>query len=386
MRAVTTMSNVARVRDGNKLHINDVFRGPADKTQLTTSERLLCYRRIIILTEGESTSGRAKTAIGLLTYRTADIAGVLDSTFGGQTCQELFGVGGNIPVIASLDQIVGADALFVGIAPAGGKLPPEWREVISEALRNEMDVVSGLHDFIVDDSELRAIADLHRRSVIDVRRNCHRSVAVHVTYQQRNLRIHTVGHDCSVGKMVAAVELDRGLRQRGHDSQFLATGQTGIMIDGKGVPVDAVVADFVSGAVEEMVLGNEHHDTLVIEGQGSLAHPSFSGVTLSLLHGCAPHGLIMCYDASRESVKGLGHVSLQPLSRLIKLYEALGSLRHPCKVIGVAINGRGLSEASAASERDRVRDELGLPACDVYRDSPTALVEAVLEFRNITIQ
>jgi len=345
------------------------------------AERLKGYRRIVILTEGAATSGNAKTAISLLRYRSEHIAAVLDGSAASKTCQEIFGTGGDTPIVGSLDQVEDADALFLGIAPAGGKLPPEWHSTISAFLARGLDVVSGLHDFISEVPHMVELAERHSARIIDIRKNNEHSVATHATFPAKNLRIHTVGHDCSVGKMVVALEVDRGLKILGHDSQFIATGQTGIMIDGQGVPVDAVVGDFISGAVESLVVENQHHDMLLVEGQGSLVHPSFSGVTLGLLHGCAPQGLIMCYDAGRSTVKELPHVPLLPLARLVNLYETMASVRCPSKVIGVAINGRSLDEADAARERSRIEAELGLPACDVYRDGADVLVQAVLNYR-----
>lgn len=352
-----------------------------DHKPLTMADRLLAYRRIVVLTEGASTAGHAKTAVGLLRYRCDHIAAVLDSSQSSKTCHEVFGEGGDTRIISSLCQVSDADALFIGIAPPGGKLPDAWRSIIEEALRKKMDVVSGLHDFISEEPRLQNLAQHSGALIVDIRKNKCRSVAAHASFGANNLRIHTVGQDCGVGKMVVALEIERGLRNIGHDAQFIATGQTGIMIAGKGVPVDAVAADFISGAAENLILEHQQHDTLLIEGQGSLAHPSFSGLTLGLLHGCAPQGLIMCYASGRSSVKELSHVPLRPLADLMDLYETMASVRCPAEVIGIAINGRNLSAIQAANERDKVIAEFGLPACDVYRDGADDLVQAVLDFR-----
>jgi uncharacterized NAD-dependent epimerase/dehydratase family protein len=192
------------------------------------------------------------------------------------------------------------------------------------------------------------------------------------------LRIHTVGQDCSVGKMLAAVEIVNGLKARGKDAKFIATGQTGIMVEGDGCPVDCVVADFVNGAVEKLVLANQHHDILLVEGQGALSHPRYSSVTLGLLHGCVPHGMIMVYECGRTMVSGMEWVPLTPLKTLIEVNEVMASLAMPSRVIGVAMNSRLLSATDAEDERRRVRDELGLPVCDVVRHGAGELVDAVL--------
>ncbi len=257
--------------------------------------RLRGYRRIVLLTEGFSAPFLAKTAMSLLRYRHRDIIGVLDSTEAGKNAGELFGVGGEIPVVDSLMGLE-ADALFIGIAPPGGKLPSEWREAVTTALQRGIDVVSGLHDFLGDDPEFSRAAERHRCRLIDVRRNDQRETATCHAFRPGSLRIHTVGQDCSVGKMVVALEVQRELSQRGVDARFIATGQTGIMISGDGVPIDCVVSDFVNGAAERLVKRHEHHDVLLIEGQGCISHPSFSAVTLGLLHGIAPHGLVFCYE------------------------------------------------------------------------------------------
>ncbi len=338
------------------------------------------YHRIVILTEGASTPFLAKTAISLLRYRTDDVAAVLDAGEAGRTAQDLLSAGGDIPVIGSLDDVQ-ADALFIGIAPPGGKIPPPWREIIADALRRGIDVVSGLHDFVGDDPEFVATAERHNCRLIDVRRNSDKETARHVAFREGCLRIHSVGHDCSIGKMVVALEVQRGLSARGHDAKFLATGQTGIMISGEGVPLDCVVADFVNGSAERLVERNQHHDFLLIEGQGSITHPAFSAVTLGLLHGSAPDGLFLCYEVGRDAVKSLEHVPTQPLAKLLELYEAIASVRHPCRVIGVAMNSRTLTVEEASQERHRVEEELGLPVCDVYRDGPDVLVDAVLKLR-----
>lgn len=336
------------------------------------------YHRIVLLTDGFSTPFLAKTAISILRYRTSDVAAVLESGAGVSTAAELFGVPGDVPVVACLEQVPDADALFVGIAPPGGRIPESWRPLLVEALRRGIDLVSGLHDFLTDDPGLLDLARRHGARLIDVRRNRFKETATGQPFRSGCVRVQTVGHDCTVGKMVTAVEIERELSRRGHDARFLATGQTGIMISGGGVPADCVVSDFINGAIERLVRQHERHDYLLIEGQGSLSHPAFSAVTLGLLHGAAPDGLVFCYEAGRGQVKGLDNVSIPPLSSLVTALETVARLRHPCRVIGVAVNTRTLSEADADREVQRARDEFGLPACDVYRHGAGALADAVL--------
>ena len=336
---------------------------------------------MVVLTEGRTTPFYAKTAMSLVKYRSSEVLALLDSTQAGQTAGKLLGLGGDIPVVASLDDVDSPDSLVLGIAPPGGKVPPEWKSIIVEAIGRGLDIVSGLHEFLSDDAELSGLAAKHGVRIVDVRKNNEDTPSDCVEFRPGCLRIHTVGHDCTVGKMVASLEIQLALVKRGIDAHFVATGQTGIMVSGEGCPIDCVVSDFVNGAAERLVLRSQHHDVLLIEGQGSVVHPRFSGVTLGLLHGSAPQGLILCYEVGRETVKGLDHVRIEPLAKLRDIYETIGSVRYPCKVIGVAMNSRRVDEDAAERERVRVEAELGLPACDVYRHGPDVLVDAVLALR-----
>jgi uncharacterized NAD-dependent epimerase/dehydratase family protein len=239
-----------------------------------------------------------------------------------------------------------------------------------------------LHDFVGDDPEFAAAAKTSGVMIHDVRKNTEKTIARRKGLRPDCLRVHAVGHDCSIGKMVVSIEVTNGLKQRGHDAKFIATGQTGIMVEGDGLPIDCIVADFVSGAAERLVLENQHHDILVVEGQGSLVHPSYSGVTLGLLHGCAPQALILCYECGRERVTGVESVIIPPLAEIKRVYDVMSNIHQTCKIIGIGINSRKLSPADAARERERVRSEFGLPACDVFRDGPDELVEAVIRFKD----
>jgi uncharacterized NAD-dependent epimerase/dehydratase family protein len=339
-------------------------------------------RRIVILTDGHTNPITAKTASCVVRYKPKEVVALLDTTQPGRTSQELLGVGGAIPVVAKLADAPNANTLMIGIAPSGGKLPEPWRKILLEAVDRGMSIVSGLHDFISNDTEIAAAAARRKVVIYDVRKNNERDVANRRNLREDCLRIHTVGQDCSVGKMLASVEITLGLKARGHDAKFIATGQTGIMIEGDGCPVDCVVSDFVNGAVEKLILANQHHDILVVEGQGSISHPRYSAVTAGLLHGCVPHGMIMVYEAGRQNVYGMDYVKLTPLAKLVEAYELLASLAMPSRVIGVAVNSRLLNPDDAEKERDRVRRELGVPVCDVIRHGPGEMVDAVLALRH----
>jgi uncharacterized NAD-dependent epimerase/dehydratase family protein len=338
-------------------------------------------RRIVIITDGYNDSHTAKTAICLIRYRSDEVVAVLDRQAAGKTCQEVLGVGGQIPIISSLAGAPRANTFLIGIAPPGVKIPTEWRPLILEAIARRLTIVSGLHDFISDDAEFRQAADRYGVELVDVRRTDEHDVANRQGIRAKCLRIHTIGNDCSVGKMVASVELAAGLNRAGVDAAFVATGQTGILVAGSGCPVDRVISDFVSGAAEKLVLANQHHDTIVVEGQGSLFHPRYSCVTLGLLHGLMPDGLILCYEMGRRVFFGLEDIPLPPLEKVVEFYEAAANIMHPCRVIGVAVNGRPFDDDAVAAECDRVSRQLGVPACDVIRHGPQQLVEAVLRLR-----
>lgn len=334
--------------------------------------------RFVILTEGHSEPERAKTATALLRYRPEDVAAILDSERAGETAEEVFGVGGAIPVVGRLSEAK-ADALLIGIAPAGGALPPEWRKTVREAIRRGLDVVSGLHAFLSEDPEFRRLAAQHEVRLVDLRRPPERlTVSADLARRTRCHRVHTVGHDCSVGKMVAAVEIARALERRGKRAEFVATGQTGILLAGWGVPVDRIVSDFVAGAIETAILERQDREFLVIEGQGSLVHPFYSGVTLSLLHGCAPQTLVMVFDPTRKAIRHTDR-PMPPLSEVVRIYEEMASVVEPSRVVAVAANTYKLSADEARAAVRRAEEELGIPAADVIRDGPERIVEAVLE-------
>ncbi|QEG36293.1 DUF1611 domain-containing protein [Bythopirellula goksoeyrii] len=333
--------------------------------------------RLVILTEGYSDPINAKTATSVLRYGQHPTVAIIDSLQVGKTAEEILGVGGNIPFVANLSDAPTANTLMIGIAPPGGKIPMSWRSVIRGAIALGMDVISGLHDFLVDDDDFVIDASRFGVNLIDIRKNDEHDVCNQKDIRVECLRIHTVGQDCSVGKMVASIEVARALQDQGYDAKFIATGQTGIMIEGDGCPIDCVVGDFISGAIEKQILAQQHHEILVIEGQGSLAHPRYSAVTLGLLHGCIPHGMILCYEVGRSWVRDMPHVNLKSLQELRTIYENTASIMFPSKIIGVAMNSRLLSEREANAERKKVHLELGLPVCDVLRDGPHDLVKAV---------
>lgn len=339
-------------------------------------------RKMVLLTWGYSNPRTAKTAAGLLRYCPNECVAVFDPDNAGRAAQEFLEAGGRTPIIARLDEAPTGNTLVMGIAPPGGRIPEAWRAVLLEAMDRGMNLLSGLHDFLSDDPELKAAAEKRGVTITDVRKNNFRQIAKRTGLNPNCLRVHTVGHDCSIGKMVVSLEVINGLKKRGVDAKFVATGQTGIMVEGSGLPLDCIVADFVSGGAEQLVLENQHHEVILIEGQGSLVHPSYSGVTLSLLHGCLPHALILGFEAGRDTVGGLEHVPLPRLERIRELFETMASIHQPCETIGLALNGRRVSPFEANELAKRVEARMHLPVVDVIRDGPDRLLDAVEQFRS----
>jgi uncharacterized NAD-dependent epimerase/dehydratase family protein len=342
--------------------------------------------RYLILTEGAFGPLTSKTANSAVRYLGERVVGVLDSTRAGKTVQEVLGFGGAIPVVATLEEGLALEptALLIGIAPSGGQLPLNWRPLLIAALDAGLPIVSGLHFYLSDDPELAPYAESRGVPIHDLRKPpSELPVSTGKARLVDALVVHTVGTDCNIGKMTAALEIRRGLAERGARVGFAPTGQTGILIDGWGIAVDSVVADFIGGAAETLVLeAARENDIVLVEGQGSLVHPGYSGVTLGLLHGSMPDAMILCHQPSRQCAYGGGGayswMPLPPLTQMIRICEdAIRPLR-PSSVIGIALNTSDLSPEDAENAVHQAQLETGLPATDPVRYEPTPLVEAIL--------
>ncbi len=343
-------------------------------------------QRYLIIAEGSFGPETSKTANSAIRYLPERVVGILDSKAPGKTSQDVLGFGGAIPVVKTIEEgfALKADAILIGIAPAGGKLPQEWRAWLLAAIDRGMHIWSGLHTYISDDAEFAARAKAKGVTIVDARKPPeHLPVS---TAKGKDVDAYvclTVGSDCNVGKMTAQLQLVNAIRQRGLRTRFAPTGQTGILIDGWGIAVDAVIADFIGGAAEQLVLdGAKGHDVVLVEGQGSLIHPGYSGVTLGLLHGSAPSGLILCHQSSREFVGDYGGraawLRIPKLSELVRIYEDAARPVHPAKTIGIALNTYDLSDADAKRAIDEAQQDTGLPATDPVRYDPAPLVDAVV--------
>lgn len=345
----------------------------------------------VVLAEGEFDREASKTASSAVRYLPDRVVAVLDSTRAGQSAGEILGVAGPaaaIPVVASLDEALALrplpTALLIGIAPQGGALPDAWRPLLQGALDAGLDLWSGLHFFLSDDPDLRARAERTGGRLVDLRRPP-RDLPVATGRARRTaaFRVLTVGTDCNVGKMTAALELRTALRERGLQTAFAATGQTGILIEGRGIAVDAVVSDFVAGAAERLTLeAAEGADVVLVEGQGSLLHPGYSGVTLGLLHGSAPQAMVLCDRPSRRTIYGGRYewVKVPPLSEVVRIYEEAAAWIQPPtppRVIGICRATFDLSEADARRAVASAREETGLPVTDPVRFGVEELADAV---------
>ena len=271
----------------------------------------------------------------------------------------------------------GAKTLVVGVANRGGKISQAWKKVLVMALEEGFDLASGLHNLLRDEPDLVAVANATGRALHDVR-------VPEVEYpiadgvKRSGKRVLGVGTDCSVGKMYTGLALDKSMREMGMKSTFRATGQTGILITGDGVPLDAVVADFMAGSVEWLTPDNDADHWDVIEGQGSLFHVSFSGVTMALIHGGQPDALILCHEPTRTHMRGLPGYDLPSLEALQDMALPLARVANPdCVVAGISINTQHMGQSEAEAYLKALEDRMGLPAVDPFRQGADRLAAAL---------
>jgi uncharacterized NAD-dependent epimerase/dehydratase family protein len=342
--------------------------------------------RFLIIADGAFGPLTSKTANSCIRYFPERIVAVFDRTEAGKTAEDVLGFGGAIPVVSDFGQglALGPSAILVGIAPVGGQLPDEWRDWLRLAIERGLEIWSGLHTFIGDDPELGRLARTRGVRIHDVRKPPPGlPVADGRAAEVDAYVILTVGSDCNVGKMTAQLELRDELVRRGHRARFVATGQTGIFIEGWGIAVDAVVADFIAGAAEQLVReGANEADIVLLEGQGSVIHPGYSGVTLGLLHGACPDGLILCHQSTRDYI-GDYHgrapwVKIPPLKELVAIYERAAAPVRPTRVLGICLNTFDLSEREAGVAVARAALETGLPVTDPVRFDPGPVVDAIV--------
>ncbi len=347
-------------------------------------------RRFLVLAEGNFAPLTSKTANACIRYAESEVVAVIDSTRAGSTAQESIGFGGSIPVVSTFAEGMRyqPNALLIGIAPPGGQFPAEWRAIVCDALRAKLDVWSGLHTMLGDDAEFAALARASGAVIRDLRR-APADLGVS-TGKVRDLNatvVLTVGTDCNIGKMTAQLQVQQAVQARGHRVSFAATGQTGILIEGTGIAVDAVVADFIGGAAERLTIeAAVNADIVLVEGQGSLIHPSYSGVTLGLLHGSLPHAMVLCAQPTRTAINRNPWVKIPSLPDMARIYEQATTHLRPAPVIAIALNTFDLSDSDAQAAVERVTNETGLPSTDPVRFDPAPIADAISRFHVARMQ
>jgi uncharacterized NAD-dependent epimerase/dehydratase family protein len=331
-------------------------------------------RHYAILAEGWFANRHAKTAHGLIRYGKDEVVAVIDSTLAGRSVRDVMPeLERDAPIVGTVEDALelSPTSILVGLAPAGGRLPEEWMAMLREAADAGLEIVSGLHQRLAPEFPNKRVWDV-REPPLEIPLFCGAG------FEVRPKVALSVGTDTAIGKMTATLEIERSASEAGVSAEFVATGQTGVIIAGWGVCVDAVVSDFVAGASEQLVLeaARREPDLILVEGQGSLGHPAYSGVTLGLLHGSCADCLVLCAAAPDEEV--FAGVPRPEPSHVARLYEEVAALVKPAPVVAVSVNTRALEEAEADEFVARVADETGLPTADPFRGSAAPILDAVL--------
>jgi uncharacterized NAD-dependent epimerase/dehydratase family protein len=339
--------------------------------------------KVALLMHGALGQAYGKHGIGMLRYSDAEIVAVVDRAQAGKSVLEVVGIDRDVPVVASVSdaRVLGAEVLLVAIAPPGGLLPDEWRDDLVIALDFGMSLVNPLHEPWGSDPELL----MHLQGgawIWDVRQEPPGlQPATGATRLLSNIRVLTVGTDMAVGKMTAAIELVKSLRNRGVAAEMVATGQVGITIAGRGVPIDAVRLDFAPGAIEwEVLRAAETSEVIVIEGQGALCHPGASA-NLALIRGAMPTHLLMVHRATQTHERQYDWAKIPNLMDFVRLHEDIAecceTFPRPA-TIGIALNTLGLSDDEADAEIERLRMLTELPVADPVRHGADVFAEALM--------
>jgi len=341
-------------------------------------------RRYVALTDGYLADvHHAKTAHGVLRYGRDDVVAIIDPEFAGRRLRDVVpSIDRDVPVVASMREALAFSptSLLVGVAVSGGELPPKFRAHVLDAIDGGLEIVNGLHQFVTEDAEFVARAKTSGARLWDVRKPPD-DIALFSgeAYGVPQIVTLAVGSDCAVGKMSVMLEITAAAIAAGALAEFVATGQTGIMIAGKGICVDRVISDFVSGAAERLVLGvAADTEYTFVEGQGSIIHPAFAAVTYGLMFGSAPDVLVFCHDVERKTIgDGEFDVAIPDLKMLCNLYESTLAPIKPAPCVAVALNTRNLSAAQAQAHLQQVQAHTGLPTDDVVRFGGSKLWHAV---------
>jgi uncharacterized NAD-dependent epimerase/dehydratase family protein len=332
---------------------------------------LLSLKKPYLLYLGDSTKAlEIKTARGVAQWSPEHCLG----EFRQDSCQTTIG----LPKLTIREAVAqGAQTLIIGLANSGGRISPAWHQDIVEALEQGLDVASGLHNKLTDIEDFITLAKRHNRQLIDLRSSGDFST-VGKGKKRTGKRILAVGTDCAVGKMYTSLAITQEMQKRGMPAQFVATGQTGIFISGAGICIDAVVADFMSGAVEAITPEISADNWQVVEGQGSLFNPSFAGVSTALLHGAQPDYLVVCHEVGRTSIKDLTGYAIPTLSTCIEQNLMVAKLTNPkVKVAGIALNTRNISQHEAYDVINATAQQFNLPCFDPMLTGVSTLVDTL---------
>jgi len=339
-------------------------------------------RRMLVLAEGMFTDPHGKTAHGVVRYIPEQVVAVIDSTLAGKICKEVVGYGGDIPIVSSIEEGIkfNPDTLVIGIALVGGVLPEEWKKFIIKAIKYKLNVINGLHTFLTDDKDIMRYAHRYGVEVIDLRKPPDiYHVACGKWKKIKSKVILSIGTDCAIGKKSAVFEIYRVFRKMGKRADFIATGQTGMLIGGKGVAIDAVKSDFVAGVMElEIVKSARKHDYIFIEGQGALTNQGYSSVTMGLIHGVMPDAMILCHEIGR-TIDHFGD-PIHDFESIIKLHEMVVGLYKKSRVIGMNLITENVPEEDALKEIRKLERKLKMPVDDTVRFGGEKLADIILKY------
>ena len=336
-------------------------------------------KKIAILCHGAFNYIKNKTGNMLIRYRPDEVIAVIDKTKVGETSDSELGYGGDIPVIENFNDCkqYQPDTLVIGNASQGGFISPEYKKEVIQAIEYGCDIISGMHQFLNDDNELLELAEKHSVSLTDLRRPPQPPRFSKGTWQTREVPVLLiVGTDCDTGKMTTGWEITQRLKAQGCDARFIGTGQTGILLSGNGVPVDAVVADFMAGEIEhEIDNASDGADIIIVEGQGSLTNQYYAGVTLGLMHGAMPDYMVMTHDPARD--EDVTDYPISTMGEVMQLHLDLMKNFRNSKFIGINLLTVALSEAEAMAKINESEEKYNMATTDLVRFGNLGLIDAI---------
>jgi uncharacterized NAD-dependent epimerase/dehydratase family protein len=339
-------------------------------------------RRIVILAEKKFGPLTSKMANSAIRYLNEEIVAVIDSANAGKTVDDVLGFGGEIPVYGILDEAFrhNPNTLLIGISPPGGKFPAAWYPLIINAIQNKLHIISGLHEFLSDIAEFTVLAEKYRVRIIDLRKHNKPNILSRgIARKFRSKIILTVGTHGNIGKMTTTIELVKEMQERGKSADWVATGQIGILIKGKGIPIDSIKGDFISGNVEAAIASADgNYEYIFVEGQGSLQHLGYSAAALGLLHGTLPDAMILCHRTD-VGVSEFG-VNTDDLKRMIRIHEEMISFVKPAKVIGICLNTYNLPDEKSRAIIDEIEKDTGLPTTDPIKYGTGSIIDGMLKY------